>query len=428
MRAGAAAVVLLLWYGAPRPALASPWDTFGVGTRAVGLSGAMASVVDDWTAVYYNPAGLTRSENSSLGAGYFSVSHDLEINGQREPVSALAGPFLGASMKLGERMAFGISAMIPGSVVKLKILSPDKRNFVMYDNRTQRLELMGAGSLKLADMLSVGVGFKFLADAPFETGMLIRLPPTKGGEPQYSDFDVYMEITPKMSPVAGIMLTPTENLGFGLTFREEIFMDFDILIYARIEFAGFPIDMPLKVRGKIYHTPRQIVGSTSYRLSENLLAAVDLTWTQWSKWEDPRGNVTVLETEGPPSPVGVPIFKDYPRPQFDDTIVPRLGLEWSLFEATRVRAGYRFEKSPAPEQSGELNLVDNDKHVVALGGSVDLGGDGSFLQGIATIGAFAEYELLTDRTHTKSSADDPVGSYTSGGNVFQWGLDLVLRF
>lgn len=46
------------------------------GTRAIGLGGAYVSVADDPNAIYWNPAGLSQMNNSSVELGYSRMSLD----------------------------------------------------------------------------------------------------------------------------------------------------------------------------------------------------------------------------------------------------------------------------------------------------------------------------------------------------------------
>jgi long-chain fatty acid transport protein len=56
-------VVLLLVTGT---AMAAGLSTFGVGARARGMGGAFRAIADDWSAAYWNPAGLAYLENNEL--------------------------------------------------------------------------------------------------------------------------------------------------------------------------------------------------------------------------------------------------------------------------------------------------------------------------------------------------------------------------
>ena len=52
-------------------ARANPLDTFGLGSREAAMGGAAAADVSDFSANYYNPAGLARARGLEIAIGYF---------------------------------------------------------------------------------------------------------------------------------------------------------------------------------------------------------------------------------------------------------------------------------------------------------------------------------------------------------------------
>src|SRR5258708_8986939 len=53
---------------APLAAGAGGFESGGLGARATGMGGAFVGVADDWTAIYWNPAGLARLKGKEVGA------------------------------------------------------------------------------------------------------------------------------------------------------------------------------------------------------------------------------------------------------------------------------------------------------------------------------------------------------------------------
>jgi hypothetical protein len=75
----------------PAAAAANPLDTFGFGSRGAAMGGAQAADVHDFSANYYNPAGLARAKALEIGVGYFRADHSLYINGQNNQVDPVKG-------------------------------------------------------------------------------------------------------------------------------------------------------------------------------------------------------------------------------------------------------------------------------------------------------------------------------------------------
>ena len=58
-------VVVCLWCLIP-PAVAGGLSVSGVGAKAKGMGGAFRAIADDWSAAYYNPAGLFYTSDNQL--------------------------------------------------------------------------------------------------------------------------------------------------------------------------------------------------------------------------------------------------------------------------------------------------------------------------------------------------------------------------
>jgi len=179
--------------------------------------------------------------------------------------------------------------------------------------------------------------------------------------------------------------------------------------------------------------PQQWAVGFALQITPTLLLAGDITYQRWSSYDNPAARITidydlgqfndfVRITPGPP----------LERAYFHDIFVPRIGMEWlaarGAHTAWRVRAGYAFEPSPAPEQRGELNAVDNDKHTVSAGLGVSLSDLTTVLAHPFDVDIYLAGTFLPERTHRKLSLTDPVGDYRSRGVVFQAGVGTRWRF
>ena len=67
----------------PGPSFASPFDTYGFGGRGMAMGGAVASIVEDYTATYYNPAGFAFTEKPEIGGGFVYGETNLRLNGEQ---------------------------------------------------------------------------------------------------------------------------------------------------------------------------------------------------------------------------------------------------------------------------------------------------------------------------------------------------------
>ena len=112
--------------------IAGGLEAIGLGTKASGMAGAFRAIADDWTATYYNPAGLARLLDNQLGAnlslvhirneitpdfrwgGTFSSGVENDV-AQYNHHAILSNPSAGFALRLpvwGETV-FGLSAYEP---------------------------------------------------------------------------------------------------------------------------------------------------------------------------------------------------------------------------------------------------------------------------------------------------------------------------
>ena len=58
-------------------------NTFGVGAKAMGMGGAFLAVADDFTTLYWNPAGLAQIKKFELFGGFSHSEMDVETRFSR---------------------------------------------------------------------------------------------------------------------------------------------------------------------------------------------------------------------------------------------------------------------------------------------------------------------------------------------------------
>ena len=92
------------------------------------------------------------------------------------------------------------------------------------------------------------------------------------------------------------------------------------------------------------------------------------------------------------------------------------------------REGYLFHPSPVPEQTGDSNYVDNDRHLFSAGAGAAIANPWKEDDTI-DLDIFFQYNLLKNRQITKSAAGN-VGApgYLAGGSILLGGVGLALRF
>ncbi|MEO8704357.1 MAG: outer membrane protein transport protein [Kofleriaceae bacterium] len=419
---------------------ANPADIFGLGARGASMANAQVANVDDSTATYYNPALLASFDEIHIDVGYQVASPNVSANGERFHVDRSEGIAAGIAVPgriAGKRLAIGASMFLPDQqVTRTRTLPFDRPRFLAYDNRPQRLLLAAVGAFEIMPGLQIGAGVAYMAstNGTVELQGLIGFP-----NPAVSDLDLAIDVDVRTIryPHAGIAWRALPWLELGVSYR-----------------GGFRlvIDQTVKVRGNIgtpdatviedghldlrsvsqdLFQPMQITAGAAANLGEHWLVALDLSYQRWSVYDNPTANVEIeLDIKQFNELVTIPPARILEIPNLHDIVVPRLGVEWTQpgVRTWSVRGGYGYERAVAPEQRGESNFIDNDKHTLSAGGGVQWRGIGGVIQRPVSLDAYVAFTYLIPREHHKTSPVDPVGDYTARGHTIAAGVMSRWRF
>ena len=247
-------------------------------------------------------------------------------------------------------------------------------------------------------------------------------------------------------PLAGVQVDVRPDLTLSAVYRGSYqlnldltaVVDGDILVGA----AGNPNTtitgaLSLQSHSVAVFVPQQAVLGAAWRILRNLTVVADLTWANWSAFQNPSSHLSVdLTLHVPPSLTGIPI-PAIPMPatvadaNFHDTFVPRVGVEWRLpvnVHTVALRAGYRYEASPVPDQVASTNFMDANRHVIAAGAGVMIRGLQPIIPGGISFDVFGEVQLLENRSVQKADPTDPIGDYVIGGTVFNFGAMMSVVY
>jgi long-subunit fatty acid transport protein len=178
--------------------------------------------------------------------------------------------------------------------------------------------------------------------------------------------------------------------------------------------------------------PMQITAGFAAQLTPRWLVAFDLAYHRWSTFDNPTARIEIeLDIKDFNNLINIPPQRPLAVANLHDIVVPRLGVEWRSRPGRRTwsaRGGYVYEPTVAPEQSGESNFLDNDKHTLSIGGGLEWLGLGGVILKPISLDAFVAVTVLAPRAHHKLSPIDAVGDYRSSGYVVATGLSSRWRF
>jgi long-chain fatty acid transport protein len=422
---------------------ANPADTVGFGARGAGMAGAQVAAADDGSATYYNPALLARLTDVRIDVGYQLAVPTLTVDGDSMAVDWSRGTSLALVVPgvFAKRpVAIGAGLFLPDQqLTRTRSLPSHRPRFALYDNRPQRLFLSADLAVEIVDGVTVGGGLAYLSSTQGEVQLrgLIGFP-----QPEESDLELYIDVDLRTVryPHAGIAVEATPWLDLAVSYRG----GFKLIVEQGVRIdgdVGLPDTEPVVDDGFLelfsasqdLFQPAQVTAGFAAQVTPRTLVAFDVGWHRWSAFENPAAKVELALDVGQfQDLVEIPPFKPLPLPHYHDTVVPRLGVEHVLERrggrTLRARGGYVYEPSPAPEQRGETNFIDNDRHGLSIGGGVQLPGLGEIIPRPLELDAFLSLTLLEARDHQKISAIDPVGDYRSDGRLVAGGVTSRWRF
>ncbi len=434
-------MLVLLALASQRAVLADDLDEFGFGARAASMGGAMTSLASDWTATYYNPAGLVNSKHLNTGFGFQYADYDFTfhsqsggsaVDNQTNRVPPLSAFSLGLSSNIPidepDRVGIGIGLFLPTrNIANITAAAPSSQpEWVLFGNSEDRVQILPAVGVKIIDGLYVGAGATIFAVAKGGVNADV-------GPPLQTQFNLALK--PEIGGIFGAYYQPVPWISFGITFRTE--NDFKLTFNTVPTFLG--IQTPILIQALDYYTPNQVSFGTAIDLGDSALIVLDFTYLAYHTYREP-----FLVATSPSLPV--PANEEG---NFNDSYIPRIGFELAATDWLFLRAGYFFRVSPVGNQANKtFNLVDCSESVVTLGVGVEYSRevkdatadqaksekkDDKSSLGVfehATIGAelFFQWHYLIGEKVTKTDPNDPIGAYAAGGNIFNMGVALTGRF
>jgi len=406
-------------------------DLFGMGSRATALGGAFTGVADDFSAVYYNPAGIGGIQEASLTIAPIFAHPSIWIErskGQQETKLPNArGMYIGITAPIGkilgiDGLGLGLALYTPiDSVVDATVPARTDTLFLpVIQDSYRRMSATVVLGYQITKALSLGLGLDLFMDLGGATVVTLGGPQHQWKKRQPLSLELRRDITLDPALYAGVLYRFGRWLNLGLSYRMEETAD---TFFAPNAFSLATINLDMSVALSSFFRPHQVTLGLASRPIDNLLISFDLSWANWAAFRGPH-----TET---------------PTPQFKDIWVPRIGIETQLTEALSAAIGYFYNPSPVPAQHGNSSYVDSDRHAFSGGITWDLRKMKGAWKLPITLGLHMQMQRLNDRHTTKElallpDADPTISgqqvsspgypSFSSGGFLLQGGATMELYF
>jgi long-chain fatty acid transport protein len=346
------------------------------------MGGAFVGLADDFTAVFWNPAGLTQLSGKTFGAtGDLIVpngTYTLEYGTLGFPLPGNAVDATTVSKAYPSGLGGYFHPVTDKMVLGLGIYTPaglgakwEGKDFVALTGGKSYEWLSFIGVITIAptvayqvnDMVSVGASlninygfFSISRHAGFAT-------PAPGVQ---IDLGQYEEDSTGMGfgATLGVLVKPSEQFSLGVTFRtpSKVSMSGDTSI-SGVGALGFATESDFD---RDVTQPMWLAGGVAFKPIENLTLTADLQYTNWdalgneageleTEYDDPAWQVFMGSTGGDKIPL-----------DWSDKIQLRFGLEY-VFDKFAVRGGYYYDPAPAPDETFTVLMPNFDFNVFCVG-------------------------------------------------------------
>lgn len=373
--------------------------------RSIGMANSNgATIDDDPTAIYFNPAGIGWIEGTevSLGAHIVSPKFTFSDKGSTPVGGGMGGdagptayvPSLYAGHKLNDKVALGIGLFSPFGLTT-EYDSNWIGRFSALKSEVMTANVNPTAAVKVNERLSVGAGVSAQYVEAELTQALSPMAPGAVGKIEGDDYGYGFNL--------GAQYAVTDQTMAGVSYRSTI----DHELEGDANFSGL---MPKSDVKADLETPDTLSFGLSQKISDVWKVYADVTWTGWSSFDELR----VRYEDGRPDTV---------TPEnWDDTWRYSIGTEYAFCEKWTARFGLAYDETPVPDSKHRTaRIPDADRTWLALGlgyqptTSWDL--DAGFM-----------YVLFNDSQidHTYAQGASLVGEFEGEAIVF--GLQARYRF
>lgn len=335
---------------------AAGWQLNDFSVAGLGRAYAGGGVVgDDYSALAYNPAGMTLG-GTGVQAGISVIQLHADVTGtydsQHDSTNVNVTtevPNFFAQYKVNDRVAVGFGVYVPFG---LAIEYP--KDWIGTDHGIDSelavIDYSTAVAVKATDKLSLGLGI-FARNANVDLTSSTTLAPGVKYENEF-DLDDW-----GWGLHVGAMYEFTKNTRLGVSYRSrsqhKIKGDFDALKGSNIPSLSGRFDAILPM-----DAPEQVQLSGYHKLNDKIGLSAGAKWTRWTRFD-----ALTIHTSHPRTQVEV-------AQRWKNAWNFSLGMDYYHSENWTFRTGIGFDESPVPNSHERTTAIaDNDRWEIALGAS-----------------------------------------------------------
>jgi hypothetical protein len=418
-------VVAFALVAVARAARADVPGMFGPSPTSAGL--ARADVADPLpTDAPRQNAGLASEPGLRLAIAYGYAGLHLQIDDAVAPLDDAGGVTLSAQYAKAVEpwLAIGGAASVhlpDRYLAKISFEPASQPQLLLYGAALDRASFDFVVAARLGGA-SIGGGVAMSANV----NGLTTFDLAQDARGTYADGGADVALQYRATPIAGVSWKIDELARVGANFRGPVSTELDLESVDTIAVTGNPLNGATNVfaSGIAGFDPARADLAVTITPFAGLRAMLAFEYAAWGGAPRPVADVSIsLALDTTPSARRI-VFAD---PALRDTLSPRLGVELtrplgSAGRAWTVRAGYSFDPSPVPKQSGFTSYADADRHEIALGAGLALG---KWLDVAWSIDAAGQLHLLDARSFEKPDPSLPRASYDVSGAIGYGAMGLT---
>ena len=371
-------IALLCLILLPALAQANGLNLNSLGSRALAMGGAFVGLADDFSAIYWNPAGMSQFSTKTFGfygtdiipSGTYVNQIPLlgTIDAKTRTKHYLSG-MAAYYHPINDKVVAGLGVFVPSGLGTswdgddfLLSTYPFLQSYEFY-SQVALVTIAPALSYKINDMFSVGATLNInygMFDLKRWAGAAVMPPTLPAPGLDLGQFE--MSLTGwGVGATLGVLFKPSDMISVGATLRTASKISFkgDTTI-TYLGLLGVPSSSEVELD---ITWPMWLAAGVAVRPISNLTITGDLQWSQWSSVDTIELNYTDSLWQIFMGLAGM----DELAMRWKNALQIRFGAEYQLTKALALRAGYYHDPSPVPDQTIMPLLPSFDFNVLTVG-------------------------------------------------------------
>jgi long-chain fatty acid transport protein len=326
------------------------------GSKAIAMGGAFVGLADDYSAVFWNPAGLTQMKETNVALFGTDIIPDLKyqftpygIDTKAEDKHYISGG-LGFFKPLSDKVVVGIYAYVPAGLGN-------------EWNGADLLPLWPGGPYKWSTMVAMftvspAVAFKLSDQFSIGATLNINYGIAKLKKPGLGQFEMDLDGT-AFGATFGALFKPSEKFSIGVCYKTQL----KAKLKGDATMSGAPLyGLPTTDKAELNATwPMWLAGGIAIKPTDKLTITADVQYTNWKKMDTlPLIFSNVGWKAAFESGAEILLY-------WEDTVQLRAGLEYMVSEKFALRGGYYYDPGPGPKKTLNILLPEVTYNWITLG-------------------------------------------------------------